>query len=364
MQGKPKLLGISALPAVGVAALAFVATAAGTTNASHAKVTRVPGLVEALTLDGSRIAYDVGGGRNGAKPTAANKVLVWNVRTGKTIKVSGGQTAAADSTSTGSGVFELALAGSRVAWIINEGGNLEGDDYLFASSLTKPKERQVTSVMRTGDNCAGRSQSNCAGQWLGGLVGSGSLIALNRWTTDETGAVVDGELDVLSGTKLKQVATGADTVEAASADGGRVAVLRSDGTVALYSSAGSLLRTVSPSSAEEVALSGHNLVVLTRTRTLELYNTQTGNRRKTLPVQGSKPGNLGVQGNVAIYTTGASVHAVNLSNRKDHVIGTLRGGVELACIDEAGVAYTSSRFFPKGGTLVFLPFARVAAAVS
>jgi hypothetical protein len=348
--------------AVGAAGLALVAGAAGKTP-SGAKVRHVQGPIEALALDGSRIAYDVGA-RYATKPHAVNKVLVWNVHTGKTIKVSGKHTAGADSTSTGAGVFELAIAGSRVAWIINEGGNTEGDDYLFASSLTKPKEQHVATELRFGDNCSGRNQSLCAGQWLGGLVGSGNLIALNCWTTDGSGLVTDGELDVLSGTKLRQVATGTDTVEATSADGGRVAVLRSDGTVALYSSAGSLLRTVSPSSAEEVALSGHNLVVLTRTRTLELYNTQTGNRRKTLSVHGNKPGNLDVQGKVAIYTTGSSVHAVNLSSRKDRVIGTLRGGVELARIDSAGVTYTSSRFSPKGATLVFLPLKQVAAAVS
>jgi hypothetical protein len=349
---------IPLLLAVGAVGLALVAGAAGKTP-SAAKVRHVQGPIEALALDGSRIAYDAGS----TTGKVDNKVLVWNVRSGRTTKVSGKHTARADSTSTGSGVFELAIAGSRVAWIVNEGGNTEGDDYVFASSLTKPKERRVATETRFGDNCSGRHRPQCAGQWLGGLVGSGSLIALNRWTTDDSGSVADGELDVLSGTRLKQVATGADTVEAASADGGRVAVLRSDGTVALYSSAGSLLRTVNPSSAVEVALSGHNLVVLTQARTLELYNTQTGNRRKTLSVHGGRAGNLDVQGNVAIYTTGSTVHAVNLSSRKDRAIGTLRGGVELAGIDAAGVAYTSSRFFPKGATLVFLPLRRVLAAV-
>lgn len=359
MQRTSRLLGVSSL-GVGVAALALVATAAGRASASRAVVRHVKGRIEALAIDGSRIAYDV----SPQSVANQNKVLVWNVGTQKTIKVSGNKTRHADNTSTGSGVFELAIAGPRVAWIVNQGGNTEGDDYLYASSMKKPKERHVATEVRFGDNCAGRSQSNCAGHWLGGLVGSGSMIALNRWTTDDSGSVSDGELDVLSGTKLKQVAGGTGTVEAAAADGGRVVVLRSDGTVGLYSSAGQLLRTVTPSSAEEVALSGHNLVVLTNTRTLEYYNTQTGNRRKTLSVQGNKPGNLDVQGKIAIYTTGSKVHAVNLSSRKDHVIGTLRGGVELARIGAAGVAYTSSRYFPNGATLVFLPFARVRAAVS
>jgi hypothetical protein len=124
-----------------------------------------------------------------------------------------------------------------------------------------------------------------------------------------------------------------------------------------------LLRTVRPSSAEGVALSGRNLVVLTKAGKLQLFNVQTGNRWRTLSVHGSRPANLDVQGNIAIYTTRWTVHAVNLLNRKDHVIGTGTGGVAIARIGKAGVAYSGSRFYPKG-ELIFLPFARVAAAVS
>src|SRR5579862_7292350 len=199
------VLTLGSLPALGLAA-----TAAGTTAASGTKVRHLQAAVGALAIDGSRIAYDASS-RDSAHPQA-NKVLVWNLRTGKTIKVSGPKTAAADSSSTGSGVFQLALAGTRVAWLVNEGGNTEGDDYLFTSSTTKPHEHQVASAIRMGDGCPGRSFSECAGPWLGGVVGSGNLIAANRWTTDGTGAVTAGQLDILNGTRLKQVATGANTV--------------------------------------------------------------------------------------------------------------------------------------------------------
>src|SRR5512142_1021232 len=183
------------VPAAGATALAVAATAGGTTSrAAHVRHLKQP--IEALAMDGSRIAYDLGARYVSG---ASNKVIVWNVRTGRTIKVSGKKTAAADSSSTGAGVFQLALAGQRAAWLMNVGGNLEGDDYLFTSSLTKPKERQAASVIRYGDNCPGRSRSLCPGNWLGGLVGSGATIALNRWTTDDNGSVTDGELDLLGG---------------------------------------------------------------------------------------------------------------------------------------------------------------------
>jgi hypothetical protein len=347
--------------------LALVASAAGTTATSGAKVRHLQVAVAALAMDGDRVAYDASSYLV-AKP-APNKVFVWNVRTGKTVKMSGKKTAAADTSSTGSGVFQLAIAGSRVAWLMNEGGNLEGDDYLFTSSLAKPQEHKVASEIRTGPGCAGRSASNCAGQWLGGLVGSGNLLAVNRWTTDATGAVTAGQLDVLGGTRLKQVATGANTVQGVTADGGRVAVLHADGSVALYSAAGKLLRSVdTPSDTEAVALQGKNLVVGTRTRQLELYNTRTGSLRKTMVVRGSKmPRTLDVQGNIAVYTTGnaGELHVVNLSSGKDRAIAGFHGGVDLAHIDSAGLVYTSDgsgKNFGKS-TLVFLPVARVKADV-
>ena len=295
-----------------------------------------------------------------------NKVLVWNVKTGKAITVSGKKTAIADNTGTGEGVFQLAIAGSRVAWLVNEGGNLESADYLFTSSTTQPKERQIASALRSGDNCTGREASHCAGPWLGGLVGSGSVIALNRWTTDSQGEMTSGGLYALEGTQTSSIATGANTVSAVSADGGREAVLRSDGSVAVYSRSGSVLATVNPPSAEAAALSGKNLVVLSKRRMLEVYDAHTGSLQKTLSTHGKGgPQNLDVQGNVATYTSNSSVRAVNLSSGKDRIVGTLGNRIAFARIDGAGLAYAANGVRASFGkaTLVFVPLSRVKAAV-
>lgn len=338
--------------------LTLVASAAGTAAKSHAQIRQVQGRIEALAIDGNRIAYDVGStlGKNN------NTVVVWDLRTGKTTTVSGKRTRMVDNSSTGSGVFQLAIAGTRVAWLANVGGNTEGDDYLFSSSVTKPKEQRLAWTQRFGDNCAGRS-AGCSGPWLGGLVGSGSLLAFNRWTTDDTGTVADGGLYVLNGTSMQSIATGTDTVAAAAADRNRVAVLRSDGTVGLYSSAGDLLRTVQ-TNATAVAWNVHELVVLTKTRRLMSYYSPSATLSRNVSLPGKQmPGNLDVQGTIAIYTVGGAVHAFNLGNRKDRVIGKLSGGISSARISSAGVVYSSNRFSTKG-TLVFLPWATVAAAVA
>jgi hypothetical protein len=345
-----------------VSGLALAASAAGTTRAHASRVTHFHGRIEALALDGNRIAYDVSG-----SGSVGNRVLVWNAHTGKTKKVSGRQTRGADDSSTGSGVFGLAIAGTRVAWLVNVGGNTEGDDYLFASSVAKPKERKVASVTRSGDACSGGPpvvNARCGGDWLLGLVGAGSLIALDRWTTAGGPIATPSANLLVLGKTLQPVANGEPPLLPVDAAGGRIAVLRSPEDVTLYSSSGTLLRTVHPSGAQTAALSGRNLAVLTTSRKLELYDTGTGSLRKAFAVRGSKqPRNLDVQGNLAIYTTGSAVHAVNLTSGKDRVVAQHRGGPLFARIDRAGLVHGSNGYAPGKGTIVFVPFARVAAAV-
>jgi hypothetical protein len=365
------------------AGLALVASAAGRPSASSTRTKHFKAPIEALSLSGSRIAYDLGtsyADRHGKIANRANQVLVWNLHTGATTKVSGRQTGRADGTGAGTGVVQLAIVGTRVAWLVNEGGNLEGDDYLFASSVAKPKERAVASAIRSGDNCPGREASHCAGPWLGGLVSSGSQILANRWTTDGSGSVTDGGLYAVNGAKMSSVASGPDTVEAASADGSRVVVLRSSGIVAVYSTAGGSPLTVTPAPrARAVALSGRNLVVLEFGGKLGVFDSQTGALRKTFTLHGNPKflQALAVHGNVAVYSkpvhfktdavSVGAIHAINLSTGKDRVVGTLNGAITLAQIGSAGLVYASNGYgaFRAGnGTLAFTPFARVAAAVS
>jgi WD40 repeat protein len=115
--------------AAGGIGLTLAASATGTSARNTPKTRHVQGPIESLAIDGSRIAYDVGS----TLGKANNTVRVWNVRTGTTTTVSGKHTRTVDDSSTGSGVFQLAIAGTHVAWLANVGGNSEGDDYLFSS---------------------------------------------------------------------------------------------------------------------------------------------------------------------------------------------------------------------------------------
>jgi hypothetical protein len=359
----------------GMMGLGLAASATGTTSSGR-KVKKLRAPIEALTMDGRRIAYDVADNRTykkGKLVGGPNRVLVWNVRTGKTTKVSDGQTTGADESSTGAGVIQLAITGSRVAWLMNVGGNLEGDDYLFTSSLLKPKERHVATEVRTGYECSGRHP--CAGEWLGGIVAAGNRILVNRWTTDATGSITDGGLYALNGASLKRVVTGTATVEAVAADQQRVVMLHSDGTIGLYSTSGTPLHNVTPTApAEAVALSGRNLVVLESGQKLALYDANTGTLRKTFSLHGTSLQALAVHGNIAVYAnwaprTGASglsaMRGLNLSSGKDRLIGRLHHEITIARIDSVGLVYANTDSHGGfAGTLVFLPFKQVAAAVS
>ena len=353
-----RLAPVFALPLV--AFFLFASAAATTTSTTHKSA---GGKLNVVAMDGALVAYDIG---NAVLVSGrGNKVIVWNVLTGKTTKVSGRITDQADGSSTGHGVRELAIAGQRVAWIINQGGNTESDDYLYTSLLAKPAEKKLASARRTGD-----VMGVLTGNWIGGLVGSESLLAVNRWATDATGTVTTVGLSVIGAYNLRRVASGSATPLAQSADAGRIAVLRSDGSVGLYSATGRSLWTATPASAQQVVVQGNHLVVLTKTRTLAVYNSHTGSLLKTLPVRGRSPQNLDLQANVAIYTVGRELHVVHLKTGKDRVLATMSQAIKFAPmfaqIEASGVVYAGNvRQGTKTlGTLTYLPFARVAAAVS
>jgi hypothetical protein len=352
----------------GTALTGSVAADRGSTSANGGKVIRLHAPLAALAMDGSRVAY------------VANRVFVWNHRTGKTAQMSGRQ---ADG---GRGVTQLALAGTRVAWLIQSGGNEESDQDLYTSSLLSPKARRVLGEVRSGNQCgAGRGgyKPACAGVWLGGVVASGKRILVNRWTTDTTGAISKAGLYALRGAALKLVARGSKTVQAVAADPRRVAVLQwrwlpGEKTIHVYSATGRPLVSVTPrKQPEAIALSGRNLVVLTHNLKLFHYDARTGKLDNIfnphgIPIQDV----LAVQGQIAVYSAPAhprgsgpksAIRALNLTTGKDRPVAYVPGQVTAARMDSTGLVYGTNLWISRKGwvnQIVFLPFKQVVAAVS
>jgi hypothetical protein len=345
---------LSLLLGIGVLGLLLTASAA---TQSRTKTRVVDGPVGALAMDGARVAYDVTA-RN-AVPARCNRVRTWNVATGSNTVVSGRRTCGADSTSTGAGVRELVVAGTRVAWIVNLGGNTESNDYLYTSSIPSPSERLRLWAQRVGN-----VDGVLAGEWLGGLVGSDSVLALNRWTTDRDGAVTASALDAVGPSSFRRIVSGPGSMTAKVADSGRIAVHRPDGTVAIHATNGRVLSTAATESVRELSLQGLTLVVLRRDRALEVYDARSGARLRRWRVA---PGaaSLDVQSGLAVYSVGRQVRVLRLLTGKDKVLVTARNVVKGVEIEAPGLVYATN--VRNGGRvtgrLVFVPFAAVRAAV-
>jgi hypothetical protein len=344
--------------------LLTLAISAAAANTPTTSVIHTQWDIEALAMSGSRIAYDVSGEYVQPSPKGCkNKVLVRRLGAGTTQRVSGKNTCSVDSSSGGNGVLELAFVGGRFAWIANEGGNTYSDDYLRTASLPRPREKQLAHANRSGSDPDAR-----AGNWIGDLVGSGNLLAVNRWSTDAKGMVKRSELDLVGANGLRRMVLGAKAIFAQSADSGRIAVLRADGTVGIYDASGKPLMEVAPKSAREVALRGKDLLVLTKTRTLEIYDSRSGAYRRSWPVRAGAA-TLDAYAGLAAYADHPKfsgqrfrVHVLQLTTGKDVVVGTgtyegrPRRDVEL---EAPGLVYAKNPH-----TLVFIPRGRLLAAVS
>ena len=137
-------------------------------------------------------------------------------------------------------------------------------------------------------------------------------------------------------------------------------MLRLDGTVAVHDTdTGRVLLTVTPSSARAVALRKDYLVVLTKSKTLEIYNSHTAALVKKWPVAGGA-GRLDVHSGIAVYAVGRKVHVLRLSDGKDVVLATAPRAIEGLEIEAPGIvyAYNTVKGIKDVGNLAFVPLAK------
>lgn len=351
------------MTAVAIAALALsLPAAAGSTSAPPA--IHIRGGVQTIAMDGSRLAHE--GSVVGAHGVGCSSIFVRDLASGTSKRV---------SRCLAVGSLTVAIAGRRVAWLNSFCSNEECDYDLWVASLPHPKPRLLESDMQEGD----------AGPWIGNLVGSGNLLAVNRGT-DANGVETRSELDVIGSKHLHRIVSGPKALYAMAADSGRIAVLRDDDTVGVYGAAGKLLLEVKPSSVLQgenfdgnvVALQGDHLLVLTATRRLEVYDSRSGALVHSWPVRRGAT-NLAGRAGVGLYAEcrgypdldcGAyKVHVVGLATGKDVVIG--KGKTFLPTrnivIQRPGLVYVNApipRLHQGPRTLVFVPLERVLAAVS
>jgi hypothetical protein len=384
-----RFVGLLLVVALAALLLTLGASASSRTHALHARTLTIhvkagvvvpqEGPIEGLALDGTKVAF-VKGVPYTKACALGRRVYRWNLATGKASLASGAKTCREPDTSTGSGIFEIALTRTGSAWLLNSGGNTESGETLF-SSTRKP---HTDKVLATSDRYQSADPNGgFAGTFIGGLVSDGSRITYATWSMDATGAVADSALWHVSGSKATKIASDSGAVVSASADRGRIALLRTDGTLAVYASDGSLLNTIAGAGragvecsygcgvpGEAVALTSKLAAVLTESRvnrqagSIKVYDRTSGALLHTWPAAGYS-WQFDAYGGIAVYVKGARVHALDLKTGKDAVVAKRNRTVEATRLDKAGLVYYFngpwSQKSGQKGTVAFVPFKTIAA---
>ncbi len=332
---------------------------------NHVKQTAKP--IEALAMDGPRVAYASG-----------DRIRVWNVVSGATSVVTGKY----GSKHEYSTAFEIAISGNRLAWIRSVYfGNTELDHWLYTA--------RVGGSAHLLKRALGFNNTDCGlgGPQIDGLVGSGTLLAVSSWAYNDNGSASwNHRLNLITPTRLRMIATGPNAIVSASADAGHIAVLphapvsmdpgycvslpSSSVSIYIYSAHGALLNKVAvstPNSGElQVALSGKQLVVLTTERSdavTLVYDWKTGALLHTWPIAGSLGGPLAVYGHLAFVQGRSKLHLVNLKTGKDVTVTRTNRGA-FPAIGRRGLVYAVNPIRDdRPAKLVFVPMAKLLAMV-
>jgi hypothetical protein len=328
--------------------LLLVLATAATASAAPGRSFVVPGRLAGLAIAGSRVAYAV-------EPTGAGcrSVWVWNLANGTRTKVSGRSTCAIPRTSTGRGLAEVAISGTRLAWIVQTGGNSEQAETLFAASPAS-RETVVARSFRTGD-----VDGALAGTWLGNLVGSSSGIFFNAWRTTAAGAT-SATIRRLSGTRVTTYVNGIQGLFLRSASPGRLATIGPDGIVRTFHGTTPATKPTSTPPVRAIALDGDRLVSLYKPTDLDV--------RKADDLLHGPLGSFGAPAGavtamaaangVAVFTIGRTLYAESETTGKTAVIARSTLAWRFVALSSSALVYGGSQ------TIRVLPFRSVRAAVS
>lgn len=353
----------AALTAKSVAARSVVATVAPDTLSSS-RVVSTSGRVVSLAADGSRVAAAVGATR-----AWCSHVVIWDMPRGKLASLLPPR---CSSPGDASDVEAVALAGERAAWIsTNQRGNYLNYD-VGTATVGAPRPKWLTGDCDVGSTPYAFCTTAGDGTWATNIVGDGSLLALNGWSTctidpntyphcpeglprssKASGLVDSGQILRVTPGGLRPVVSGLEALYAVSADAGRVLVLRTqpntawgddiwssaaDGSLAIYRSGGRLIRTLTTSLTQvhDARLQGNHVAVLTRD-SVGVVDATTGRRLRVWPLQGAKNVRLqDIHNGIVVYVAGRTIHLLRLRDgRQASVVAP--GGAVRAQLEAAGL---------------------------
>jgi hypothetical protein len=296
---------------------------------------RVP--IRALSADGDRVAYALCPHVLGAwRPGDATQVPL------------GDATVAACRPGYPQALYDLALAGDRLAYMVREGG-IQVRWWLMLTTLAR---RDEGTAVASGADC-------CAGDPLlpptGDVLGDGSLLVYGAWsrTTSESIWRLDSPPAEI-----------AQDAQPLSLDAGRIVARLADGSLELVAADGNVLRTFAVDTLG-AALAGDDLVVLVQ-RELRDYSASTGELLHAWPLPDvSSAGRCrrlycpsprltldDAARGIAVYTLDGAVHLLRLRDGFDSTVP----GATTAELEDSGLFYAYAGAAPWPGRIRFVPF--------
>jgi hypothetical protein len=341
----------------------LAASATGAPRRQASTVLDLHGALHGLAIDGSRAVL-------GIRPRAGcDRVVVWDVRTDTTTTVSGAKTCAIPRTSTGSGVREVAIAGARVAWIADLGGNTEHADFLFTASALRASEVQL-------DHAALSGETQPEGALIRDLVGHGSVLV---YQTARLGQNGDGHYGVLASAlhRIGGPGHGPTQTTTIAPTKGQYGALGTDGTLLLFWGGGDVVTTnlrgvpvgsISPGGLAKgnvYAIDAGRVALVTRAPALELYAARTppANGTPTQPLvsvrlpAGGEVTRTDLSGRLALVVTYRTVRIVDVTTGRVATLVAAGRRITDAALEPAGAIYVAA------GKATFVPYAQLLARV-
>jgi hypothetical protein len=373
------------------AALGGLVLTALASASSPARFLRTTTAVEGLAMDGSTVALSTAWSAGHCE-----REVAWNPVRSSLRPL--GRTGSCEATSTGRGILGQAIAGSRVAWVRDGGGN-QHDSQLLVATLAKPRTaHQLATATRDIDTGAGDT--------IGHLHGDGSLLVYATWSVCDGGetpfrrcpaGVTPGTIynaklwRILGTTGKKLLASEQDELAPIAVAAGRILVQRASGALELRAADGRIVQTFTfEAPVLQATLGPKDLVVAVRDTTnrelpkgrlvFQVYDAATGAPKRTLspppsalltivprcsfPV-GSSPAacvlpqaRLRFQDADAsrfVYVLDTTVRVVRFADGTEQTIGTIGRSPVFAQLEPAGLVYAYRMTTRLKGRVQFVP---------
>jgi hypothetical protein len=364
----------------------LLAGAAAAKSTSGPQVVRTAGVVQDLAADAGLVAYTLGESRGDC-----DRVLVWEPARRSVVRV-GSRKGPCEGLSTGEWIPYVALAGRRVAWGWDGGGNFHDS---VVSTATVGRPLRATKLATESHNV-----DSLAGGFAGSPHGDGALLVYGKWQVCEGATEDDCPVDTpkrkpydsqvyrVRGTRSERIASDAGELGVLDVSAGRIAVLRSDHSVAILRATGAPGRTFpfEPGELRGAMLDGRRLVVLRRSNgrhTVDAYDVLNGSHVSrpiappgpasdrrclwpvvSLPLCREPYARLRLadsESGIAVYILGREIHLLRIADGARTVVRppATRGAVE-AQLERPGLYYAYRVADAKlPGRVAFVPYAQI-----